>query len=270
MFSLGHIIWIIISLVLICAGCFACFYFKPSLKKVYSIGLIGGVISEIIKYFSVVNIVPTVEPVVNGTNIEWLPTGEYTPYLQLEHFPFELCSLYLFFMLLVLVIKDEKIKKYLYSIMYVSGIIGGLLGILLSSIAGDFNSTVEFFTSFRVYQFFVYHSMVVVLSIYLGHSKESGLRFKDWKKALLALAVFDLPTFYLNSLLSSEVYVDNKIVGVTHRINFFSSYVSPISIITKKSQWVIYLIERAAIIMVLIILLYFILEKGKQKEQIGE
>lgn len=59
-----------------------------------------GVFSEIIKFFSVTQIIPMVDPeiaVQSGTpSLQWVPTGEYTPYLAIVHLPLELCSLYLF------------------------------------------------------------------------------------------------------------------------------------------------------------------------------
>ena len=264
MFSKGHLIWILISAIIIVVGYLACRHYKPSLKKLFTIGLIAGIISEIIKYFSVIKIVPMVEPTIVNNSIEWVKTGEYTPYLQAEHLPFELCSLYLLFMLLAIILKNEKYKNYLYSLMYVSGIFGGVLGIVLSSIAGDFHSTIEYFTSFRVYQFFLYHSMVVFLSLYLGRSEESGLEFKDWKKAILGLLCLDIPTFYFNSVLSSEVYVNNEVIGVTHRINFFSSYVEPIVLITEKWQWIVYLLIRAILTILIVIGLFALLKKNKK------
>ena len=138
------------------------------------------------------------------------------------------------------------------------------LGIVLSSIAGDFHSTIEYFTSFRVYQFFLYHSMVVFLSLYLGRSEESGLEFNDWKKAILGLLCLDIPTFYFNSVLSSEVYVNNEVIGVTHRINFFSSYVEPIVLITEKWQWIVYLLIRAILTILIVIGLFALLKKNKK------
>jgi len=49
----------------------------------------------------------------------------------------------------------------------------------------------------------------------------------------------------------------NQVVGVSHRINFFSSYVNPLGLIlTEKWQWIVYLIIRAAMATCLIIILY--------------
>ncbi|MCR4606415.1 MAG: YwaF family protein [Oscillospiraceae bacterium] len=261
MFSQGHLIWILISAVLVAVLSVYLFKRRPALKNVFKVCLILGIVSEVIKVFSVAQIVPMVDPVIASENgsqaIAWIPTGEYTPYIAMEHMPLELCSLYLFFMPLALIIKDEKWKKRLYALMFVSGTIGGMMGIILSSIAGDFETTAAFFSAPRAWQFFLFHSMIVSLSLYIGFGDEAGLRFGDWKKAVVGILVLDVPTFYINSLLSSEIYMANQVVGVSHRINFFSSYVNPLGLIlTEKWQWIVYLMIRAAMATCLIIILY--------------
>lgn len=260
-FSTGHLIWIAISAALIIAFSVYLFRKRPPLRKVLEVCIVIGILSEIIKVFSVAQIVPMVDPVIaeqNGAQmIQYIPTGEYTPYIAKEHMPLELCSLYLLFMPLALLIKDEKLKKWIYAVMFVSGTIGGFMGIVLSSIAGDFETTAAFFAAPRAWQFFLFHSMIVALSLYIGFGDEAGLHFGDWKKAVLGILVLDIPTFYINSLLSSEIYMADKVVGVSHRINFFSSYVNPLGLIlTEKWQWIVYLIIRLVLAAGLIILLY--------------
>lgn len=260
-FSTGHLIWIAISAALIIAFSVYLFRKRPPLRKVLEVCIVIGILSEIIKVFSVAQIVPMVDPVIatqDGSQmIQYVPTGEYTPYIAKEHMPLELCSLYLLFMPLALLIKDGKLKKWLYAVMFVSGTIGGFMGIVLSSIAGDFETTAAFFAAPRAWQFFLFHSMIVALSLYIGFGDEAGLHSGDWKKAVLGILVLDIPTFYINSLLSSEIYMADKVVGVSHRINFFSSYVNPLGLIlTEKWQWIVYLIIRLVLAAVLIILLY--------------
>ena len=62
MFSTGHLIWVCISFVLIAGGLFYCLKNRPSLRRVLSISMVLGVISEVIKVFSVSKIVPMVVP----------------------------------------------------------------------------------------------------------------------------------------------------------------------------------------------------------------
>ena len=270
MFSLGHLIWIGISVFLIITGFCLCLHYKPSLKKLFTISLAVGVLSEVIKVLYTAEIVPMLNAAVvmeNGTPVMgYIPTGEYTPYLPMEHLPLELCSLYLFFLLAGILLKDEAKKKWLYALMFTSGLLGGFIGIVLASITNDFHTVAEYFSSIRAWQFFIYHAMIVTVSLYIGFGDESRLAFHDWKKALAALIVLDLPTFYLNSVFSSEIYVDNQIVGVTHRINYFSSYVNPLGLIlTEKWQWLLYLLIRAGLAVVLVIALYAVLNLKKKK-----
>lgn len=173
-------------------------------------------------------------------------------------------------MLLVLMMKDDIWKKRLYAVMFASGTLGGFMGIMMATITAYYDTTVSYFTSIRVWQYFLYHAMIVTISIYLGLCKESGLTFSDWKKAMLGLILLDLPTFYLNSLLSSEVYVHDTVVGVTHRINFFSSYVNPLGLaLTEKWQWIIYLIIRGGLAACLILLPYGLILHGKEGDDRG-
>ena len=271
MFSQGHLIWICISAALIGVGLFVCLRYRPQLKRVIQFCFVIGLASEVVKVFSVTEIVPMVDPAIvmeDGAYVlQWIPSGEYTPYLAMEHLPLELCSLYLVFMLLALVLKDGVVKKWLFSLMFASGTFGGFLGIVGASIAGDFETTAAFFAAPRAWQFFFFHAMIVVLGMYIALSGESGIEPSDWKKAVVALLLLDVPTFYLNSIFSSEMYMHGKLVGVTHRINYFSSYVNPAGLVlTEKWQWILYLAIRAVMIILIVRIIYLIFVR-KKKEQ---
>jgi len=270
LFSTGHLIWIGISLLLTAGGIILLFRFRPPDKKVLTFCLLIGIVSEVIKVISVAEIVPMVDPVVvqqsGGAALDWIPTGEYTPYIALEHMPLELCSLYLLFMALAVFLKDGGWKHGLYSVMFASGVIGGLLGVVGASIAGDFKTTAEFLSAPRAWQFFLFHSMIVTVSVYLGFGNEINLTYKDLKKAIIGLVLLDVPTFYLNSVFSSEVYKHDQVVGVTHRINFFSSYVNPLGLVlTEKWQWIAYLCLRA-LLFAAAVWIMFLLLKIKKKD----
>ena len=261
MFTTGHFIWIGISVVLIISGVLYLRKTKPPLAKLIRICFVLGLISEFVKIVSVVTIVPVVNPAVvmqNGQPVlVYVPQNDYSPMFGSEHLPFELCSIQLLFMLLVILFKDEKKQQALYAVMYPTGLIGGVMGIVLSGAAAYAARMSDFFTSARMYQFFIYHSMIVVLSIYMGTCPECGLTFKKWRLALVGLIVLDIPSFYLNSILSNKIYVDDLLIGATHRINLFSSYVNPIGLVlTEKWQWLLYLLIRFVLAVILLILVY--------------
>ncbi|MBR4575473.1 MAG: YwaF family protein [Lachnospiraceae bacterium] len=258
MFSEGHLIWIGLSILMIIIGLAACRIRRPSLRSLMKSALYIGIASEVIKVFSVAQIVPVADTVIREEGgritVDYVVSAGYTPYIAMEHMPLELCSLYLVFMLLCIALRDGGWKRGLYAVMYASGTIGGLMGIFFASISNDFSTVAQYFASARVWQYFIYHSMIVVVSLYLGSSDEAALRFADHKKAVIGLVLLDIPTFYLNSVLSSEIYVNDKLVGVSHRINYFSSYVSPFGMNSPdKRAWLIYLVIRAVLAYLFII-----------------
>ena len=270
MFSTGHLIWIGISFALIILMVMIIRRIPHmNAEKLVWICLPFGIISEIIKIASVSKIVPMMDLAVTMQNgkpeIAYVPTGQYTPMFGAEELPFELCSIQLLFMILIIFIKDEKIRHKVYALMYPTGLIGGTVGILLSSITAYYPTTASYFTSVRVYQFFIYHAMLVALCICIGRDKKVNLTWKDYKTAVLGVLLLDIPTFYLNSVFSSKIYVNDELIGVTHRINFFSSYVNPLGIVlTEKWQWGVYLCIRFAIALSTMALVFLPFRKRKE------
>ena len=99
MFSTGHLIWIAVSIILIVFGVICCIKLKPSLHRLISLCLLLGLISEAVKVLSVIEIVPVMDLAVKDGVLVYVPTGDYTPYLEAEHLPFELCSYPISFLL---------------------------------------------------------------------------------------------------------------------------------------------------------------------------
>lgn len=153
MFSLGHIIWILISFFLIFVSLVLLNKFKIDTRKLLIICFILGAGSEIIKIITSMEILPMVRPEVvvsgEGSSLVYTPTGMYSPYLEVSHLPFELCSLMNFFILAAIIIKDEKIREKLLTFMYVAGVIGGTVGIIIAYITVGLTSLPEFFYFFK-------------------------------------------------------------------------------------------------------------------------
>ncbi len=256
MFSTGHLMWIGISVVLIAGGTIACFRRRPPERTVLKICLAIGVLSEAIKVFSVIRILPVVNVAVNGAALNYVPAGQYTPYLEMADLPLELCSLQIAFIALMLFTGRAEWKTRLRPLIYVAGVIGGMLGIVLAEVTVDYSTVGEYFTSPRIYQYFVYHSMVVTLGLYMGFGPDSGLSLRDFKTTIGLLLAMDVPTLYLNSVFSKAVYIDGKPEGIVYRTNFFSSYVNPLGLVlTERRQWLLYLVIRLGLAAALIALL---------------
>ncbi|MBR4550878.1 MAG: YwaF family protein [Oscillospiraceae bacterium] len=263
MYSTGHLIWIGISAVLIIGGFFAIRVRKPTLDQVLKACLIVGVVSEVTKVFSVTSILPMVTPEIaateSGQALTYVPIGQYTPYLKMEHLPLEMCSLMIVFLIAALLLKNGIWRTRLLTLMYITGTIGGLMGILLSYIATEYSSAAEFLLAPRAWQYFLYHSMVVTLGLYLGFEYNGGVSLWHWKSTMIGLLLLDRPTFYLNSVFSQPAYLNGEPVGILYRTNFFSSYVNPLGLVlSEKWQWFAYLGIRLLLATALITLMLWI------------
>ena len=92
MFSAGHFFFIALSLLLTFAAIIYCRKKNPSLRSVLKVCLGLSLFSEATKILTAMEIVPVVEPVVKNGILIYQETGKYTPYLEMEHLPLELCS----------------------------------------------------------------------------------------------------------------------------------------------------------------------------------
>ena len=265
MFSSGHAFLIIISTVLILLGVLLSEKYHPPVRRLICICLGLSLLSEVIKTFSNIQILPVVTPVIENEDLIYRATGNYTPYLEAEHMPFELCSYQIVFMFLALIIKDYTMLKRLYAFMYTTCIIGGGMGIAFSSSLIGLSGMSEIMTSTDVWRAFLFHSMLIVEGIYIGRSKECDIRFGDVRWTFIFLIALDCMTLYLNSIMATPYYKGDTLAGIGNVVNYFSSYNNPLGIPMKdKSQWVIYLILRAALASVLIILVNLPLLKKKE------
>ena len=268
MFSTAHIIFILISIVLIAAGTLLVRRKRPSLERLIRAFFLFSLVSEAVKMFSVVEIVPVVEPVVENGVLFYRETGAYAPYLQAEHLPLELCSLQIVFMFLFLVISDPDHRRKILALIYGTSIPGGLTAILLSSIAPEFETAAAFFSAPRAWQFFLYHSLIVVLGIAIGMDGEYRLHFRDVRYTLAGLLGLDWIMFYLNSVFSIPYYRGDQLAGMGYAVNFFSSYSNPLGIvISSKDQYLLYLLIRLLIGSLLILAVFSPLALRDRRER---
>jgi hypothetical protein len=222
----------------------------------------------VIKLLTTIEVVPMVNAVVVGGQISYEQTGDFSPYLKPEHFPFELCSLQMLFMFLAIIVKDPMWKHRLHSIIYGTALAGGMLALLLSSIAPDFETAGEFLTSPFAWEFYIYHAMIVVLALYIGLDKECDLRFADFRFPAMILVFLDLLSFYMNSILSVPVFSGGEVKGLAYALNFFSSYDDPLGLtLATKSQYLLYLVVRYVVGTGFFVLMYVpLLKRGPSKD----
>ncbi|MCR5775459.1 MAG: YwaF family protein [Lachnospiraceae bacterium] len=267
MFTTGHFLFIIISTAFVIFGIEVCRRKKPPIRKMLITCLVLSIVSELTKFFYNITILPVVSPMIENDKLVYQETGAYAPYLEAEHLPFELCSLQILFMFLALVIKNKTLLKRLYTVMYTTCIIGGVIAILLSSATIGLSEINEFFFSIEVWRAFLYHSLLVVLGCYIGISDECDIRFKDIKWAFITILCLDFITMYINSMMATPYYLGDKLIGVGNVVNYFSSYNNPLGIPMKnKTEWAVYLIIRLVIGAALITLVNLPLLKKERSE----
>ena len=267
MYSQGHIIFIIISLFLVLVGTLICYKFNFPADRVIKTCLIFALIGELSKTMMTMEIVPVVETVVENGVLVYKNTGKFSPYLEAKHLPFHLCSLQILFLYLAIIVKNAKWKKRILSFIYSTALIGGLLAIFLSTVATEFSSTVEFLTSIRAWEFYLYHVMIIVVAMVIVHDKKCDISFVDIKWTCILMFVLDFMSIYLNAIFSVPLYNNGALLGVTYVSNFFSSYQHPLGIqIANKNEYFMYLAQRFVFAVISFIIVYLPLLKRNNKK----
>lgn len=248
MFTINHLIWSVISVAVIVTALVLCKKYKLSLKTVLTIACIVSAASELIKLFSSIELVPSA-------------SGErFYPYIKMQHLPLHLCSLQIIFILYARFAKDGKKKEILYAFMYPSCVLGAFFALLLPSIFTGASPSVpvaEAFTRPLAYQFFLFHSMLIVLGLYIPLSGEVKLSTKHYFTTLAFLGVTALLSLYVNSMFAQPVYQDSVLVSVEYIPNFFFTRETPIGIkLTELWHWYVYIAILLALAVTLIAAFY--------------
>ena len=216
------------------------------------------VLSELVKLFSTVKMVPSSD----GTMMY--------PYLEQQHLPFHLCSLQILFIFYARFSKESERKETLLAFMYPTCLLGASFAIMLPSIFSKSVHITEAFTHPLAYEFFLFHTMLIILGIYIPMSEQVNIQAKHYFTTMGSLCVLGLASFYLNSILASPTYENGVLISVDYTPNFFFTYIPPIPIaITELWQWGMYL---GVLLMLAIILIgifyipYFARERACKKE----
>jgi len=206
---------------------------KWNLAKFVRVMLYVGIVSEIIKvfYYTLAN-----EETLGGI----LPKPDL---------PFHLCSIQIIFFLIINLVKNEKLHRFLYSFMLPSCILGGLAAILIpteSSLNGHWVLSV---------QFFGYHACVVGFGLQLARSSEFKLELKDYVNCLKLLLCMIFFAMYMNSAL----YFYDPITGELIETNFMyvsSPPVEGLPYLNENHGWVVYLCHYGFLVLLCVTVTY--------------
>ena len=229
MFSLQHFIWLAICVVCITVATVFLRKHKVPLNKLMTAACVAAVIAELIKTFSVIQLVPSADGTSSFVFIEPL------------NLPFHLCSIQIIFIFYCRFAKDGKIKDILYAFMYPTCTIGAFIALVLPSIFDEVPVS-RIFTSLHPYEYFLYHSFLVILGLHIYYSYREILRPKHYFTTVGFLGVLAYLSLYLNSIFATPIYENGVLVGVENTTNFFFTYKFVIDLkFTEIWQWYAYL-----------------------------
>lgn len=257
MFTVYHFIWLAICIPLCAVALWQLKKRKPPLKKVLSLACIVCVLSEVIKTLSVLKMVPSTD----GSTMHL--------YMEMQHLPLHLCSIQILFIFYARFAREGKAKETLLAFMYPSCILGAFFALMLPSIFSTSIDVTEAFTHPMAYQFFLYHTMLVVLGTYIAMSGEIHFTGKHYLSSMGILGVLAFVSLYMNSIFATPTYVNGELVSVEYSTNFFFTQRTPIGVeLTTKGDWFLYMgiILTLAVVLVGLFYLPFILKVRKAKK----
>ncbi len=245
MFTMYHFAWLAICAVLIVGMARYLHRHKPSLQCVLSFCCAGAALSEFIKVFSVIELVPSSDG-----------SGLY-PYMELQHLPFHLCSIQILFIFYARFSQNRRLRTALLAFMYPTCLLGALSALALPSIFTASIDVSQAFTHPLAYQFFLYHTMLVILGLYIYQSGQVDIHSRHYLSTMVLVCLVGFLSLYLNSAFATPVYQNGELVSVEYTTNFFFTYKTPIGLqLTQLWQWYLYLIILLILAIVLIALLY--------------
>ncbi len=231
MYSWQHFVWLFISLILIVF--FLVLYRKkrPSFTKVLNYCLVVCYLSEFIKVFSVLEMVPSADGSI------------MFPYMPMNHLPLHLCSIQILMITYVRFTENKKARENLLAFMYPSCLMGALSALAMPSIFSTSITVQQAFTHPMAYQFFLYHTMLIILGFIIAWSGEIEWSWNYYFRCMIIIGVMGFISLYVNSIFASPTYLDGKLQHVDFWPNFLFTYQNPLGIkITTIQGWYLYLV----------------------------
>lgn len=245
MFSLQHILWLCICTALIVGGFLCLMKFKPPLETVLTIACVLCVLSELVKTFCAVELVPS--------------TGgkKLYPYMELQHLPLHLCSLQILLIFYTRFTGNRKMREIVLAFLYPTCVAGAFFALIIPTIFNKSVALADAFTDPWAYQYFLYHAMLILLGGYIALSGQVDIRPRHYFTTMGTLGILAVASLYLNSMFAVPTYKNGKLISVNYTTNFFFTYKTPVGIaLTEKWHWFTYLAVVALLAMVLVGLLY--------------
>ena len=114
--------------------------------------------------------------------------------------------------------------------MYPSCLIGALMAIVIATTFGSSADFAEAFLRPLTYQYFLYHTMLVVLGLYIPLSREVELRPRHYLSTMAIVVAAGFVSFYLNSAFAVPVYSAGELLSVEYTTNFLYTFAPPVGL----------------------------------------
>jgi hypothetical protein len=187
--------------------------------------------------------------------------------LPTEFLPLHLCSIQVFLIWYLRYLnKSEKVKNILLGFMYPTCFLGGLLALIIATV------TPVSFSNPEIYEYFFYHTWMVILGLWIPLTKQVHITFKTALTTTKILLIVFFLSIYFNSMLSQSTVT-----------NFFYSSFPPLeglpylnfkwfgqTLANEKMGWFAYIIKLMFLGVVLFVAAFlpFILKNRSIEKQI--
>jgi len=151
-------------------------------------------------------------------------------YLAPEWLPFHLCSIQIIFIFMITFMKDGKVRNALMCFMYPT-MMGGALMALLIPVSSLYYST---FFSVLSLQYWLFHGMLIFLSLYMIITKPIKFTMKSYFTAVIMATGACFMAIYLNAILG----------GSATNVNFFYVARPPLPdlpVLNLNHGWFVYM-----------------------------
>lgn len=257
MFTLQHFIWLFISIALVVCGIVYLQKKKPPMKTVLSIACVICVLSELIKTFSSMQMIPSE----NGKEIFL--------YIEMQHLPLHLCSIQILFIFYTRFTTNQRNRTTILAFIYPTATLGAAFALFIPTIFSTSIDISQAFTHPLAYQYFLYHTMLIILGSYVALSGQVDIQPKHYFSTVGILAALAYVSIYLNSMFADVNYDNDKLISVDYSPNFFFTYRTPIGIeLTEIWQWIIYLAIIIVLALSLIGLMFWIYFKAAKQRKV--
>ena len=234
LFGPRHLLFVAISFVLLVV--LYIFSKKLSIKQCSKILLYVGIISEIIKLFYYIQ--ANEHKVYNSA----IGDATFNGVLPKSDLPFHLCSIQILFILIVNLTTNEKLRRFIFSFMIPSCLIGGIAAILIATDSSRSTLIITF-------QYFLYHVAISVFALRLMTDKDMKWRVTDLFNCFKFLLVIMFFAFYINSIVFD---------GVSN-VNFMYVVGPPqngLPFLNKDHGWLVYIAHYACLVLICVTLCY--------------